>query len=66
MSCFSVAMNDSGGYFVGRLLGKTPLYKLSPKKTVEGFIGGLVFTIVLGFVMLKIFELDTFKLMYCR
>lgn len=60
MAAFSVAINDSGAYFVGKLLGKTPLYKLSPKKTVEGFIGGLVFTIILGFIMLKVFELDVF------
>ena len=66
MSAFNVAINDSGAYFVGKLLGKTPLYKLSPKKTVEGFLGGLVFTLVLGFLMLKVFEMDFFKPMYCR
>jgi phosphatidate cytidylyltransferase len=34
---------DSGGYFAGRFLGKHKLYEaVSPKKTVEGAVGGLV------------------------
>ncbi len=34
---------DTGGYFAGRFLGKHKLYEaVSPKKTVEGSIGGLV------------------------
>ncbi len=33
---------DTGGYFAGRFLGKRKLYEaVSPKKTVEGSIGGL-------------------------
>jgi phosphatidate cytidylyltransferase len=33
---------DTGGYFAGRFLGKRALYPaVSPKKTVEGSIGGL-------------------------
>jgi len=35
---------DTAAYFVGRSLGKRKLYeRVSPKKTVEGFIGGLIF-----------------------
>jgi phosphatidate cytidylyltransferase len=38
-----VFSGDSGAYFVGRSLGRTKLYELiSPKKTREGSIGGLV------------------------
>lgn len=34
--------SDTGGYFAGRFLGKHKLYEaVSPKKTVEGAIGGL-------------------------
>ena len=35
--------SDTGGYFAGRAFGKHKLYeKISPKKTIEGSIGGLV------------------------
>jgi len=48
--------NDVFAYFVGKRFGKTPLAsKISPKKTVEGFMGGfagsLVMALVLVFVM---------------
>jgi phosphatidate cytidylyltransferase len=34
---------DTGGYFAGRFLGRHKLYEaVSPKKTIEGSIGGLV------------------------
>lgn len=34
--------SDTGGYFAGRAFGRHPLYpKVSPKKTVEGSLGGL-------------------------
>lgn len=36
-------LGDTGGYFFGRFLGKTPLYPaVSPKKTRAGFVGALV------------------------
>lgn len=38
---------DTGAYFAGRFLGKHPLYPaVSPKKTVEGAVGGLVASVV--------------------
>jgi phosphatidate cytidylyltransferase len=38
---------DTGGYFAGRFLGKRKLYEaVSPKKTVEGALGGLGGTVV--------------------
>lgn len=38
-----VKMSDAGAYFCGRLLGKTKMAPtLSPKKTIEGAVGGLV------------------------
>lgn len=42
-----VIMNDMGAYFIGLLFGKHKMNeRISPKKTWEGFIGGVVFSIV--------------------
>ena len=44
-----VGCNDTFGYIVGVLIGKHPLApKISPKKSWEGLIGSLVFTVAGG------------------
>ena len=44
-----VGCNDTFGYIVGVLLGKHPLVpKISPKKTWEGLVGSLLFTMIGG------------------
>ena len=48
---------DSGAYFTGVAIGKTKLCpKISPKKTVEGFIGGLASNAVVFAVLIAVFE----------
>jgi phosphatidate cytidylyltransferase len=38
---------DTGAYFAGRALGRRPLApRISPNKTVEGFVGGLLAAIL--------------------
>jgi phosphatidate cytidylyltransferase len=38
-------INDTMAYIVGSLIGKTPLTSISPKKTWEGTIGGIILCI---------------------
>ncbi|CAJ0933215.1 unnamed protein product, partial [Mesorhabditis belari] len=42
---------DVMSYMFGFFWGKTPLIKLSPKKTWEGFIGGAISTIIFGLLL---------------
>lgn len=42
---------DTGAYLVGRSIGRTKLLPaISPNKSVEGFVGGLVFTVGVAYV----------------
>jgi phosphatidate cytidylyltransferase len=43
---FSLWINDTMAYIVGSMVGKTPLSKISPKKTLEGTIGGVILTVI--------------------
>ena len=52
----SIWINDTMAYIVGSLIGKTPLSQISPKKTLEGTIGGIVLCIgVISFLFPLIF-----------
>lgn len=43
---FSIWINDTMAYIVGSLIGKNPLSSISPKKTWEGTIGGIILSVV--------------------
>lgn len=43
---FSIWINDTMAYIVGSFIGKTPLSKISPKKTWEGTIGGMILCVI--------------------
>jgi len=48
--------NDSFAYLVGKNFGKKKLLtRISPNKTVEGFIGGMIFTFILSFFLAQKF-----------
>ncbi|MBU3012924.1 phosphatidate cytidylyltransferase [Polaribacter vadi] len=47
-------VNDSFAFLVGKNFGKNKLFpSVSPKKTIEGLLGGLVFAIITGFIISK-------------
>jgi phosphatidate cytidylyltransferase len=43
----SIWINDTMAYIVGSFIGKTPLSPISPKKTWEGTIGGVILSTLL-------------------
>ena len=45
-----IICNDIMAYMFGFFYGRTPLTKLSPKKTWEGFIGGALFALLSGYI----------------
>ena len=44
-------VNDIAAYLAGFFFGRTPLIKLSPKKTWEGFIGGFIGTVLVSWYL---------------
>lgn len=63
IAILSAWIADAGAYFVGTFLGKHKLCpNISPKKTVEGFIGGIVVNVLAmllcGFIFSQIFYGD--------
>ncbi|XBJ13637.1 hypothetical protein VPH35_005775 [Triticum aestivum] len=49
-----IVINDIAAYLFGFFLNRTPLIKLSPKKTWEGFIGASVTTIIFAFLLANV------------
>lgn len=48
-SLFIMWATDSGAYFIGKAMGKKKLWpEISPNKTVEGFVGGIVCAVIVG------------------
>jgi phosphatidate cytidylyltransferase len=52
-------LSDTFAYLVGRQFGKRPLTPVvSPKKTVEGFVGGLVAAALTGAIAFRVFGIN--------
>lgn len=49
-------VNDTAAYFIGSLIGKHKLIEhISPKKSVEGFVAGIFFTVVAAIVFKRFY-----------
>ena len=52
--------SDTGSYFIGRSFGKTPLApSISPSKTREGFVGGLLLSVLFSSVLILTNVIDS-------
>lgn len=53
LSIFAIIwFNDTGAYFIGKRYGKKKLFPMvSPNKTWEGFLGGLLFSILMAIIL---------------
>ena len=67
-----VSLTDMSGYFVGKTIGKNSLCSsISPKKTVEGFIGSLIIPLAIFFMLFNFIFLipilisDVFFMLLC-
>ena len=59
---FLIWTYDSASYAAGSLFGKHSLFKrISPKKTIEGMIGGVFFTLLFAFFFNRIKPLSMFS-----
>jgi len=49
--------NDTGAYIIGSQIGRTKLFpRISPKKTWEGSLGGVVVTFIIAYLLSTFFE----------
>jgi phosphatidate cytidylyltransferase len=53
---FMVFAGDTGALYAGKFFGKHKLSpSISPGKTIEGSIGGLVFSMMIGYIFIRLF-----------
>ena len=57
-----ISINDVMAYLVGRKIGKTKIFpNISPNKSFEGTLAGIVFTIIISFFYAHFLNLDYFS-----
>ncbi|HFS67033.1 MAG TPA: phosphatidate cytidylyltransferase [Flavobacteriia bacterium] len=55
-------INDTFAYLIGKQIGKNKLFqRISPKKTIEGFIGGFIFSMLGSIILAQYFTSLPFK-----
>ena len=60
----SIWINDTMAYIVGSFIGKTPLSKISPKKTWEGTVGGIILSIAVVGILLPFIYTGSFSITF--
>ena len=55
---FIVITFDIFSYIIGKLFGKNKLVKISPNKTIEGFMGGTIISFILSVIFLSILDIS--------
>ena len=48
---FICVLTDLGGYFFGKILKGPKLTKISPKKTISGFVGGFLLPLLIFYIL---------------
>ncbi len=48
VACLTIVASDIGSYYLGKKFGRLPLSPISPGKTIEGALGGLICAIIIG------------------
>lgn len=49
-------VNDTFAFLVGKSIGKTKLFeRISPKKTIEGFLGGIIFAVIASLIIAQFY-----------
>jgi len=57
-----VFAGDTGAYLTGKFIGKRPFFnRISPKKTLEGFLGGVFFALLVGLFLNHFLKLFPFE-----
>ena len=57
ITCLLIVSSDIGSYFIGKKYGRRSLSAISPGKTKEGLLGGIVCSILTGILFSDIFNL---------
>ena len=55
-SCLLIVASDIGSYFVGKSFGRRSLSPISPSKTIEGLIGGILCSVLLAIFFAFLFN----------
>ena len=64
VSCLMIVASDIGSYYFGRIFGKHPLTPVSPSKTVEGAVFGIVSSVAIGLLTGLFLKLGTIAVSY--